>query len=187
MSDTLYDSVIQYILEEIRESLTHLSPSEISHAVSRILAADRIFIAGAGRSRLMMSAFAMRLMHMGLSVHMVGDVTTPAITDRDLLLAASGSGTTPTMIAVCEKARAAGAATGVFTANPQEKLGRTADFTVAIPTSYRRGSSSQRQIGASTFEEALLIFADALVVRISEELQITDNDSRLWKYHSNLE
>ena len=37
---------------------------------------------------------AMRLMHLGLTVHVVGETTAPAIRSNDLLLAASGSGTT---------------------------------------------------------------------------------------------
>lgn len=187
MSDMLYQQIAKDILNEISDTLWNISSVEASAIIRRILAADRIFVAGAGRSRLMMSAFAMRLMHIGLSVHMVGDVTTPAITSRDLLLIASGSGRTSTMITICERARSAGAAIAAFTANPQEQLGGMADITVTIPASYTRGASSQTQIGASTFEEALLIFTDALIITIAEALQIEDNDSLLWKYHANLE
>ncbi len=187
MPDKFYDTIVKNILTEIEDALSNISSIEVSNVINHILAADRIFIAGAGRSRLIMSAFAMRLMHIGLSVYMVGDVTTPAITDKDLLLIASGSGKTSTMVTICEKARSAGAKIGVFTANPQEKLGNISDFTVTIPSSYKQGSSSVNQIGASTFEEALLIFTDALVVTVSKKLLISDNDSLLWKHHSNLE
>lgn len=187
MSDDFYDNIVKNILTEIEDTLSSISSVEVSNVINHISAADHIFIAGAGRSRLIMSAFAMRLMHIGLSVYMVGDVTTPAITDRDLLLIASGSGKTSTMITIGAKARSAGAKTGVFTANPQENLGNISDFTVTIPASYKQGSSFGNQIGASTFEETLLIFTDALVIKISEKLLIPDKDSLLWKHHSNLE
>lgn len=187
MSDKFCDNVVKNILTEIEDALSNISSTEASNIITHITAANRIFIAGAGRSRLMMGAFAMRLMHIGLSVYMVGDVTTPAITDEDLLLIASGSGKTPTMITICEKARTVGAKIGVFTANPEEKLGNISDFTVTIPATYKPGSPSGNQIGASVFEGSLLLFADALVVKISEQLLITDKDSLLWKHHSNLE
>ena len=54
----------------------------------------RIFVSGAGRSRLMLMAFAMRLTQMGYTAFVAGDVTTPAITADDLLIVASASGTT---------------------------------------------------------------------------------------------
>ena len=54
----------------------------------------RIFVSGAGRSRLMLMAFAMRLTQMGYIAFVAGDVTTPAITADDLLIVASASGIT---------------------------------------------------------------------------------------------
>lgn len=187
MPDRFYDNIVKNILAEIETTLSNISSAEASNVINHISAADHIFIAGAGRSRLIMSAFAMRLMHIGLSVYMVGDVTTPAITDKDLLLIASGSGKTSTMVTICTKGRSAGAKIGVFTANPQEKLGNISDFAVTIPAAYKQGSSSNIQMGASTFEEALLIFTDVLVVKLSEKFLISDKDSLLWKHHSNLE
>lgn len=187
MPGKFYDTIVKNILTEIEDTLSNISSVEASNVISHVSAADRIFLAGAGRSRLIMSAFAMRLMHIGLSVYIVGDVTTPAITDKDLLLIASGSGKTSTMVTICAKARSAGAKIGTFTAAPQEKLGNISDFTVTIPAVYKPGTSSENQIGASTFEEALFIFTDALVVKISEKLLIADKDSLLWKHHANLE
>ena len=59
------------------------------------MGARTVFVAGSGRSGLAMRSFAMRLIHLGLSAHVVGETTTPRITDRDLLLIGSGSGSTP--------------------------------------------------------------------------------------------
>jgi hypothetical protein len=58
-----------------------------------ILAANRVFVVGAGRTGLALKMAAMRLMHLGLVVHVAGEVTSPAIGRCDLLLVASGSGT----------------------------------------------------------------------------------------------
>lgn len=51
----------------------------------------------------------MRLMHLGLTVHIVGETTTPAIGPGDVLLVASGSGTTGGIIRGADSALGAGA------------------------------------------------------------------------------
>ena len=82
------------ILEENQQLLQKVSVEEIAALASLMQQAKRIFVIGAGRTGLMMKAAAMRFMHMGFTVHVVGETTTPAILEGDLLLAASGSGTT---------------------------------------------------------------------------------------------
>ena len=52
---------------------------------------------GAGRSGLAAKAFAMRLMHLGFNVYLVGETTTPAVQPDDLVIAVSGSGETPSI------------------------------------------------------------------------------------------
>ena len=66
----------------------------LARVADLVAAAPRVFVLGAGRSGLALRMTAMRLMHLGLDVHVVGEVTTPAIERGDLLVTASGSGTT---------------------------------------------------------------------------------------------
>ena len=40
----------------------------------------------------------MRLMHMGFDTYVVGEVVTPSITDKDVLLIGSGSGSTSSLV-----------------------------------------------------------------------------------------
>ena len=60
------------------------------------------FTIGRGRLRLVMDMFAIRLMHLGLNVHAIGEPTTPAMRSGDLLVIGSGSGKTegPKMAAI---------------------------------------------------------------------------------------
>ena len=51
-----------------------------------------IFLLGVGRCQYMLRAFCMRLMHLGFETYMVGDTTTPAIDQGDLLIVADGAG-----------------------------------------------------------------------------------------------
>jgi 6-phospho-3-hexuloisomerase len=48
---------------------------------------------------------AMRFMHLGYTVFIVGETNTPAILEGDLLLVASGSGTTSSVVSSAEKLR----------------------------------------------------------------------------------
>ncbi len=73
-------------------------------------AAQRVFVAGEGRSGFMAKAFAMRLMHLGLPVHVVGETTTPSVADGDVVVGVSGSGTTAGTVRVAEQAVKVGAA-----------------------------------------------------------------------------
>jgi len=55
----------------------------------------------------MMRALAMRLFHLGLDVHVVGEMTTPPVVGGDLLLVSAGPGHFASIAALCEAARAA--------------------------------------------------------------------------------
>ena len=74
-----------------------ISVSEMLDVADALNGAKRIFIAGIGRSGLIGKTFAMRLVHMGFLVYIVGDATTPAIQANDLLVIVTGSGTTKTL------------------------------------------------------------------------------------------
>src|SRR5699024_7999258 len=64
----------------------------------------RFFFLGEGRSGLIAKAVAMRLMHTGKQVYVVGETTTPAIEKGDLLIVISGSATSVNIVNSIEKA-----------------------------------------------------------------------------------
>ena len=74
------------ILNELERTLASVSEAEIAVAQRMILGAKRVFVMGAGRTGLALKMAAMRLMHLGLVVHVAGEVTSPAIGRGDLLL-----------------------------------------------------------------------------------------------------
>ena len=100
------DDLIEKVLAEITTCL-HLVPGDsLNQAVTMIEDAPKIFVSGAGRSGLMMRALATRLMHLGKTVHVVGEPTTPSIQPGELLILGSGSGQTSTLLAIAQKAKA---------------------------------------------------------------------------------
>jgi 6-phospho-3-hexuloisomerase len=136
----------------------------------------------------MARAFAMRLMHLGLSSFAVGETTTPAIAGGDLLLACSASGETHVTIVVSRVAHEAGARVFAITASPDSPMAKLADETIVIPAPSKRSqrwSDRSAQYGGSLFEQALLILLDAVSAEIGRRLgrRPQDLDSR----HANLE
>ncbi len=83
---------IQTIIEELTSTVEAIDATETKELADAVLQANRIFLAGAGRSGLMGKAFVMRLMHMGLDAYVVGETVTANLREGDLLIVGSGSG-----------------------------------------------------------------------------------------------
>ena len=58
------DSLVEQILTEVTGCVRKVSATSLADAGDLMEAAPRIFVAGAGRSRLCMRALGMRLMHL---------------------------------------------------------------------------------------------------------------------------
>jgi 6-phospho-3-hexuloisomerase len=121
------------VLDEISGVFQRVDPAEVGALVTELRLADRIFVTGAGRSGLVLKMAAMRLMHLGLTVHVVGETTSPAIRAGDLLLAASGSGTTAGVVKAAETAVAHGARVAAYTTSKGSPLAGAAAAVVADP------------------------------------------------------
>ena len=102
------ESMLEQVLSEVIACVRQVSAESLTQAEMLMETAPRIFVAGAGRSGLCMRALGMRLMHLGKTVYVVGETTTPSIAAEDLLILGSGSGRTTGLLAMAEKARTPG-------------------------------------------------------------------------------
>nr|WP_104128899.1 6-phospho-3-hexuloisomerase [Cryobacterium sp. Y57] len=168
-------------------ALRSASASSLDEAATALAAAPRIFVLGAGRSGLALKMTAMRLMHLGLDVHVVGEVTSPAIASGDLLLVASGSGTTGAIVRAAETAQSVGANILALTTAPESPLGRLAAVTVVIPAAAKQDHAGQvsAQYSGGLFEQAVLLVGDALFHTLWQASGATAE--QLWPRHANLE
>ncbi|TFD69342.1 6-phospho-3-hexuloisomerase [Cryobacterium sp. Hb1] len=168
-------------------ALRSASASSLDEAATALAAAPRIFVLGAGRSGLALKMTAMRLMHLGLDVHVVGEVTSPAIASGDLLLVASGSGTTGAIVRAAETAQSVGANILALTTAPESPLGRLAAVTVVIPAAAKQdhGGQVSAQYSGGLFEQAVLLVGDALFHTLWQASGATAE--QLWPRHANLE
>lgn len=156
-------------------------------AQNEIAVANRIFVLGAGRSGLALSMVGMRLMHLGLDVHIVGDATTPAIAPADLLLVASGSGSTAGIVRNAEEAKRVGATIVAITTKPDSPLAALASVTILVPAAEKRDhrTTVSEQYAGSLFEQVLLLLGDALFH--ASWLSSRRSAEQLWPRHANLE
>jgi hypothetical protein len=81
----------------------------------------------------MMRALAMRLFHLGLDAHVVGDMTDPPLGPGDLLVVSAGPGHFSTVAALVDVARAAGARTACVTAQPDGSVPAACDLVLVMP------------------------------------------------------
>ena len=177
------------LLDELKHTLGQIDDDRAADLVDAILSARRVFVAGAGRSGLMVRAFAMRLMHLGLETHVVGETTAPSIGSGDLLLIGSGSGSTASLVVNAEKAQALGAKLALVTIDPNSPIGQLADVVVAVPAPTPKikqdlGFSSVQPMG-SLFEQSLMLTLDALLLALMEKSGAKVED--MFARHANLE
>ncbi|MGW9436350.1 6-phospho-3-hexuloisomerase [Streptomyces sp. NPDC055607] len=185
-TDGPFGTARRIIAREVDALLSTTDESSAQALVDAVYAANRVFTVGAGRSKLVVDAFAMRLMHLGLDVHVVSDVTTPAVEEGDLLIACSGSGETPTVLAVAEAASRAGARLAVVTAAVDSRLANRADVVVLLREySQDRIPEASTQFIGTLFEQGAFVFFDCLVMVI-ETTRGVDPDG-MFARHTNLE
>ena len=145
----------------------------------------RVFIAAAGRSKMVANMFAMRLMHCGLNVQVVGETTTTQITKFDMLLLVSGSGETQQLINFAEKAKSVRSEVLLVTANPTSTLRNMADETFQIGPSSRGLFPNKNLPLGSRFELSTMIFFETVILNFMEQLKLTEDNLR--NCHTNLE
>src|SRR3954462_12449781 len=132
--------IVSTILKEIETVLSQVAEDNLQELAVELQKAKRIFIIGEGRSGLMAKSFAMRLMHLGATVFVVGETITPSIEEGDLLVAISGSGTTKSVVWTAEKTKSFGCSVMALTTNSESPLAAAATQILHVPaaTKYRR-------------------------------------------------
>lgn len=137
--DELYEYVkatMKTIAASVETEADNLHPAGLTALINAILTAHRenkrIFLTGAGRSGLVASAFAMRLMHLDFTVYVIGEIVTPAVESDDLVIAISGSGETSPIVEMSTIIKEKGTKLAVVTSNKDSRLGSLADITVQI-------------------------------------------------------
>ena len=182
---------INAILKNIENAVDYLEEDVIEDFENEILKAENIFVTGAGRSGLAAKAFAMRLMHLGLSAYVVGETISPAIHKNDCIIAISGSGETNTIVSAARIAKDRGSRVLAVTSYPESTLGQLTDSYLLVKGRTKQEVDDEnymkRQIHGNytsltplgtAFELTTLVFLDAIVSELMDKMQQTENDLR---------
>lgn len=172
------------ILRSVENVLGGSDEQDVHRLLTVIDAARRVFIGGAGRSALAARFFAMRLMHCGYTVFVVGEIVTPAVAAGDVLIVLSGSGATETLQPIARKARAAGARVALITMQADSPLGALATEVTLLGADGSARARHGMPMG-TVFELSALIFLESVVYRIISSQGLTEEVLRT--RHANLE
>ncbi len=180
---------IRAILDNIETAQEFLDEDAVNQFEDVIINSTNIFVTGAGRSGLAAKAFAMRLMHLGLSSYVVGETISPAINADDCIIAISGSGETNTIVSAAKIAKNRGSKVLAVTSYPESTLGQLADGYLLVKGRTKKEVDDEnymkRQIHGNytsltplgtAFELTTLVFLDAIVSELMEKMEQTESD-----------
>ncbi len=180
-----------------------IDPEQVEALVSLLVDVYRagggrlVLVMGAGRSGLVGRAFAMRLMHMGFNVYVLGDTIVPSVKKGDVVIAISGSGRTKLIVTAAEAAKQVGATVVAITTYPDSPLGRLADLVVRVPgraKTVKMDDYFARQIlgvheplapMGTLFEDTTLVFLDGVVYSLMRRLGVSEEEMKM--RHANIE
>lgn len=174
----------RFILDKVATILA-ATDDTYSPALAKMLdKANRVFVSGAGRSGQIGKFFAMRLMHSGYDVSVVGEIVTPSIKRGDLLVIISGSGETEQLIAFAKSAKKVGADILLITTKADSTIGDLADavFQIGRPELYSKVVGMPM---GTVFELSTLSFLEAFISQIIHEKGIPEEVMR--ERHANME
>ena len=176
---------MQQMAETIIKTTGMLDRDQMRAFFHAMLGAERVYVAGAGRSGFIAKAFGMRLMHLGFDAYVVGETVTPAFKAGDTLVLVSGSGETLSMASICETARELEGKICLITASQDSRMSRIADCVVnlgdltgyyqdrnsfevrQLTGEYRSVTSAFAPLG-TLFETLALVFTDAVISSLME-------------------
>ncbi len=182
-------------------SLDFIKEHEISKFIEILHSAysngKKVLIIGAGRSGLVGKAFAMRLMHLGFNVYVLGETIVPALNPGDIVIAISGSGRTKLVVTAAEVSKSIGAKVIAITSFRNSPLAQISDLIIEVPGRTKVSSEDdynvRQLIGiyeplaplGTLFEVTTMVTLDAIISELMTRLGKTEEDLR--QRHANIE
>ena len=189
------------ILQGITRAVNAIDPSQVETLLDTIMNVKRdgkkALVVGAGRSGLVGKAFAMRLMHVGIGVYVMGETITPAIGEGDIVIIISGSGSGAMSTTAARMAKRLGSIIFAVTSYPDSELAQISDHLVVVPgreTVAEESDYQSRQLlgeheslapMGTLFEDTCAVFLDGLIAELMVRLKVSEASMR--EKHSTIE
>ena len=174
------------ILNEVNDVANNVDENRMDNIVELISKEKRIFVYGEGRSEFVVRCFAMRLMHLGYAVYVVGETSTPAINENDIIVAISGSGETSMVLNIAGKARDKDTLVIGVSSKENSSLIKISSSFLIVPGATKSDKSVKSiQLLSSLFDQSFHIVLDAICLKLRYKDKL-DNEEAI-KNHANLE
>ena len=188
--------VATWILSGVNGVIQSVDEDEINLMIKQILETKehKILLLGTGRSGFVGRAFALRLMHLGFNVYVMGETITPALNPEDMVIVIAGSGTTTTVVAQAEVAKSIGTKVVAVTSHSDSPLARIADQIIIVKGRTKidqdfdydrrqiKGEYDNAPLG-TMFELSVMVFLDSIIADLMQKLSVHELDLR--KRHAN--
>ncbi|WP_268912369.1 6-phospho-3-hexuloisomerase [Lentilactobacillus sp. SPB1-3] len=179
-------ALVDEVLSEINEVMKLVDESQIDDVEKLVQKDKRIFVLGSGRSGLMAKGFAMRLMHIGYTVFVIGETITPSVQAGDVLISVSGSGKTSSIVELSEKAKKNGVEVIGVTSSNNSPLAQIADQVLIVPGATKTGDGVKSiQLLSTLFDQSVHITLDILALKLSRRDNVSNESAA--NTHSNME
>ena len=188
--------VSNWILSGVNGVIQGIQNEDIKTMVDIIIETKdaKVLLLGTGRSGFVGRAFALRLMHLGFNVYVMGETITPALSPEDLVVVISGSGTTTTVVAQAQVAKELGTKVIAITSHKDSPLSKISDHVVNVKGRTKIDQDfdyDQRQIKGeydnaplgTMFELSVMVFLDCIIADLMQKLGVHELDLR--RRHAN--
>jgi 6-phospho-3-hexuloisomerase len=175
-------------MDELEKNFLQVNDQELDGLIDLIEKANKIFFFSQGREVLILSAFAMRVFHMGYDVYIIGEPHVPPIGKGDLLVMSLGTGAfSEIAMAQFKMAKNAGASVVAITDNIK-LVPKDVNALLSVPGKTILGELDSKdfvQFIDSAYERAELITLDYTVKRMMERNNWVESD--LFTRHTNMD
>lgn len=189
------------ILRGVSRAINAIDPGQVETLLDTLLYTKieekKALILGAGRSGLVGRAFAMRLMHVGIDVYVMGETITPAIGEGDIVIIISGSGSGAMSTTAARMAKRLESLIFAVTSYPDSELAQISDHVIVVSgreaVAEESDYQSRQLLGeheslapmGTLFEDACMVFLDGLIAELMIRLEVSEVSMR--KKHSTIE
>ena len=151
----------------------------------------KFFLLASGRSAFILQCFATRLVHFNAEVYVVTNLgSIPALTDEDILIILSGSGTTEIVVSLLKNYVNTVKPYGIvsITSHPESIIGRISEITIKLKGRTKRDKPDPQDDQAilttegTQFEIAAFVYLDSIIAELAVRMGKTNED--LLKRHA---
>lgn len=164
------------IVDEVKGVLEKVNPKQVDAVIDLLEKDRRIFVDGEGRSGFVGKCFAMRLMHLGYEVYVMGETNTPSFEKNDIFLCVSGSGTTGSVLLNANKAKEKEGIVITVTNNAYSTLGEMSQSVITLEATVRGNQENRTsiQLLGSLFDQSVHLLLDNICLILSKREGISN-------------